>query len=136
MLKELAASTGADVAFAGYLSGDKLFSLIGRSRGLILPSEWFENAPISLLEAYALGRPVIGAAIGGIPEMIREGETGFTAKSGDAEDLARVMVNLASRSSGERAAMGRVGRDWISTEFSRSAYRQRMLDLYHSLKRV
>jgi len=133
MLKELATSTGADVTFAGYLSGEKLFSLIGQSRGLILPSEWFENAPISVLEAYALGRPVIGAAIGGIPEMIREGETGLAAKSGDPDDLARAMADLASRSPSERSAMGLAGREWISKEFSREAYRQRTLDLYQSL---
>ncbi|MBW6421945.1 glycosyltransferase family 4 protein [Rhizobium sp. XQZ8] len=133
MLKELAASTGANVNFAGYLTGEKLFGLIGQSRGLILPSEWFENAPISVLEAYALGRPVIGTAIGGIPEMIREGETGLTARSGDPDDLARAMAELATRSPAERKTMGLAGRQWISKEFSRDAYRQRTLDLYQSL---
>ncbi|WP_117192192.1 glycosyltransferase family 4 protein [Rhizobium terrae] len=133
MLKSLAESTGADVTFAGYLSGEKLFQLIGQSRGLVLPSEWYENAPISILEAYALGRPVIGAAIGGIPEMVYEGETGLTAKAGSVEDLAERLADLASRPAAERAAMGLKGRNWVLQEFSRHAYRQRMLDLYQSL---
>jgi len=132
-LRTLAQSTGADVTFAGYLSGEKLFRLIGESMGLVLPSEWYENAPISLLEAYALGRPVIGTAIGGIPEMIREGETGLTATAGSVDDLAEALGRLASRSAGERSAMGRAGRTWITNEFSRTAYRQRTLDLYQSL---
>ncbi|WP_011582194.1 MULTISPECIES: glycosyltransferase [Chelativorans] len=132
-LRDLALASGADVTFAGYVSGEKLHRLIGESKALVLPSEWYENAPISILEAYALGRPVIGSAIGGIPEMIREGETGRTAKAGSPEDLARALTDLASLSTAERAAMGMRGRDWISGEFSAEAYRQRTLDLYATL---
>ncbi len=134
-LKALARSAGAEVVFAGHLSGDVLFRLIGQSLALVLPSEWYENAPISILEAYALGRPVIGAAIGGIPEMVREGETGLTAAAGSVDDLTRTLADLAARSAKERAQMGQAGRAWISNEFSRAAYRQRMFDLYQSLIR-
>ncbi|MEI3854844.1 MULTISPECIES: glycosyltransferase family 4 protein [unclassified Ensifer] len=133
MLRRLVEQTGADVTFAGYLSGQALHRLIGEARALVLPSEWYENAPISVLEAYALGRPVIGASIGGIPEMIREGETGMTAKPGDADDLARALTRMAAFSSSERAAMGASGRRWVANEFSAAAYRDRTLDLYASL---
>lgn len=132
-LRRLAAETGADVTFTGYLSGNALHELIGRSRALVLPSEWYENAPISVLEAYALGRPVIGAAIGGIPEMIRAGETGALSVPGDAESLAAALAAMADKSSAQRAAMGRAGRDWIAADFSAAAYRERTLDLYRSL---
>ncbi|HEV7322808.1 MAG TPA: glycosyltransferase family 4 protein [Ensifer sp.] len=132
-LRQLVAETGADVTFAGYLSGQALHRLIGESRALILPSEWYENAPISVLEAYALGRPVIGAAIGGIPEMIREGETGMTAISGDVEDLARALARMAALPVAARASMGAQGRRWIASEFSAAAYRERTLQLYAAL---
>lgn len=132
-LRRLAAETGADVTFCGYLSGDALHALIGRSRALALPSEWYENAPISVLEAYALGRPVIGAAIGGIPEMIREGETGLLSVPGDAHSLAAALAAMAAKGAAGRAAMGRAGRAWIAAEFSAAAYRERTLDLYRSL---
>ncbi|KSV89064.1 glycosyltransferase family 4 protein [Sinorhizobium sp. GL28] len=133
MLRALVEPTGADVTFAGYLSGQALHRLIGEARALVLPSEWYENAPISVLEAYALGRPVIGASIGGIPEMIREGETGMTAKPGDADDLARALTRMAALPSSERAGMGASGRRWVASEFSAAAYRDRTLDLYASL---
>jgi len=133
VLRDLAASSGADVTFAGYVSGEGLFRLIGEARALILPSEWYENAPVSILEAYALGRPVIGTDIGGIPEMIREGETGRIARPSSPESLAEAMQAIASLPAAERAAMGRRGRNWISEEFSAAAYRQRMLDLYARL---
>lgn len=132
-LRELAAETGARVDFTGYLSGEALHSLIGRSRALVLPSEWYENAPISVLEAYALGRPVIGAAIGGIPEMIRDGETGILAKSGDEQNLADALSAMASRSAGERTTMGRAGRVWMEGEFSATGFRERTLALYREL---
>jgi glycosyltransferase involved in cell wall biosynthesis len=132
-LRALAVETGADATFAGYLSGAALHETIGRARALVLPSEWYENAPISVLEAYALGRPVIGARIGGIPEMIREGETGLLSLPGDAESLAGALAGMAGRSVAERRAMGRAGREWIAREFSAAAYRDRTLDLYRAL---
>ena len=134
-LRDLVARTGADARFVGHLSGQELHRLIGQSRALVLPSEWYENAPISILEAYALGRPVIGAAIGGIPEMIRHGETGLLSASGDVDDLAQRLTDLAALSDADRARMGRAGRDWIASEFSAAAYRDRTLDLYGRLGR-
>ncbi|MCX7339293.1 MAG: glycosyltransferase [Hyphomicrobiales bacterium] len=129
-LRQLAADTGADVQFAGYLSGEALHGVIGQSRALVLPSEWYENAPISMLEAYALGRPVIGAAIGGIPEMIRAGETGQMARSGSVDDLAATLSLMAAQTTARRAAMGAAGRAWIAQDYSAAAYRDRMLALY------
>ncbi len=132
-LRRLVEETGAKVEFTGYLSGEALHGLIGRSKALVLPSEWYENAPISVLEAYALGRPVIGAAIGGIPEMIREGETGTMSVSGDDASLADALSAMAARGRAERAAMGRAGRVWMASEFSSASYRDRTLALYREL---
>ncbi|MBN9436372.1 glycosyltransferase family 4 protein [Bosea sp. (in: a-proteobacteria)] len=132
-LRELVARTGADVTFAGHLSGHELHRLIGRAKALVLPSEWYENAPISVLEAYALGRPVLGAAIGGIPEMVREGETGMLSAAGDVQGLASKLAALAALSGAERRRMGLAGRDWIAREFSAAAYQERTLALYSAL---
>ncbi|NRP72274.1 Alpha-D-kanosaminyltransferase [Ensifer psoraleae] len=129
-LRRLADELNADVTFAGYLSGQDLHRLIGESLALVLPSEWYENAPVSILETYALQRPVIGAAIGGIPEMVKEGETGLMATSGEVEDLARVLNAMAGLTPAVRAQMGAAGRAWIASEFSAAAYRARTLDLY------
>lgn len=134
-LRQLAAETGADATFVGHLSGSELHELIGQSRALVLPSEWYENAPLSILEAYALGRPVIGAAIGGIPEMIRDGETGLLAAPGDVDDLARKLTTLAAFSVARRKQMGDAARAWVAKEFSSVAYRDRMLALYQALSR-
>ncbi len=132
-LKALAAELNAPVDFAGYVTGEKLHRLIGEAKALVLPSEWYENAPVSILEAYALGTPVIGARIGGIPEMIREGETGLIAEAGNADDLADQLNRMAALPPAQRNAMGLAGREWILRDFSADAYRNRMLELYASL---
>src|SRR5262249_8776576 len=75
-LERLAADVGADATFLGHQTGEALHDAIRSARAVVLPSTWYENAPLSVLEAYALHRPVIGSDIGGIPELIRDGETG------------------------------------------------------------
>jgi glycosyltransferase involved in cell wall biosynthesis len=132
-LRELAAELSADVVFVGYLSGKALHDEVRAARAVVLPSEWYENAPMSVLEAYALGKPVIGARIGGIPELIREGTTGFAFPSGDALALAAVLRHVGDLSTGEIADAGRAARRWVEEEFSASIYRGRMLDLYRGL---
>jgi glycosyltransferase involved in cell wall biosynthesis len=132
-LRKLARDLGADVAFTGHLDKPALKRLIGEARALVLPSEWYENAPVSILEAYALGRPVIGTRIGGIPELVADGETGILVEPGNAALLAEALATLASLSSIARAGLGAAGRDWVGREFSPGHYRDRTMALYEGL---
>jgi len=132
-MRELAAELQADVTFAGHLSGAALHDVIRSARAVVLPSEWYENAPVSLLEAYALGKPVIGARIGGIPELIREQETGACYRSGDVAALADALEQFASRSSGQIAEMGRAARSWVEKDYTLPMYRQRIMAVYRDL---
>ncbi|WP_296039654.1 glycosyltransferase family 4 protein [uncultured Agrobacterium sp.] len=132
-LQALAREEGADVQFLGYLSGAALHETVAGAKALVLPSEWYENAPVSLLEAYALGRPVIGTDIGGIPELIQPDHTGLIARSGDPDDLARVLAQMDALSAAERKQMGAHGRAWVEQDFSRQAFFDRTLDLYREL---
>jgi glycosyltransferase involved in cell wall biosynthesis len=86
-----------------------------------------------VLEAYGLGRPVIGTSIGGIPELIRPGETGLVARPSDPDDLARALAEMAALTPDQRATMGAAGRDWVRRDFSPDLHRERLLDLYQSL---
>ncbi|WP_038366458.1 glycosyltransferase family 4 protein [Bosea sp. UNC402CLCol] len=132
-LRRLAARLGADVGFAGHLDQPALQRLISEALALVLPSEWYENAPVSLLEAYALGRPVIAARIGGIPELVAEGETGLLVEAGNAAALAEALSALADFSPAKRAGMGAAGRDRVLREFSPARYRERTLNLYEAI---
>ena len=76
-----------NVDFLGYKGGGELEDEIRSCRFLVLPSEWYENNPRSVVEGFALGKPVIGANIGGIPELVRDSVTGLLFDAGNAQDL-------------------------------------------------
>ena len=73
---------------------------------LVLPSIWPENQPVTILEAMASGLPVIASAVGGVPEMIRHGETGWLVPRADAQALADAMDRLVD-DPGLRERIGR-----------------------------
>jgi glycosyltransferase involved in cell wall biosynthesis len=131
--RQFAAECGGQITFAGHLSGERLRQATASARAVVIPSELYENAPISLMEAYALGRPVIGARIGGIPELVRDGETGFLFESGNLAALTDALVRMEGMSAAALDGMGRAGRDWMRTDFTPEAYRDRMVALYRSL---
>jgi len=79
------------VEFAGYCSGAKLTEMYRQAAMIVVPSEWYENAPMSILEAFAYGKPVIGSRIGGIPELISEKVDGDLFTPGNADELAEVL---------------------------------------------
>ncbi len=71
----------------GFLEGKELEETIRKARFVIFPSEWYENCPFSVMEAQMYGTPVLGANIGGTPELIKEHKTGELFESGNIEAL-------------------------------------------------
>lgn len=132
-LRALAAELGGDAEFLGYRAGAELHDLIRQARAVVLPSEWYENAPMSVLESFALGTPVIGARIGGIPEMVIEGETGWTFTSGEVDELAALLSRVDGLDAGVRARIGQGARAHVSDNFHRAGYLQAMQALYAEL---
>jgi glycosyltransferase involved in cell wall biosynthesis len=132
-LRDLAQSLNADVEFLGFKTGQDLADAISNSRAMVLPSEWYENAPMSVMEAYALERPLIGADIGGIPELVKVGETGVLFPSGDAEALAERLREFTAMSDADVLAMGKAGRRWVEQDFTAARYRERLIELYASM---
>jgi glycosyltransferase involved in cell wall biosynthesis len=130
-LEDMAKEKNSNVTFKGYLSGQTLQDLIAGARGVVMPSEWYENAPISLLEACAHGKPVIGARIGGIPEMIRDGETGLLFESGNIIDLQNKINQFIGMNSKDIVAMGKAARKKIEIENSPEAHFDGLLKIYH-----
>jgi glycosyltransferase involved in cell wall biosynthesis len=102
---------------------------------VVLPSEWYENAPLSLMESYALGKPAIAARIGGMPELIREEQTGLTFTPGSVHELADVLRRFANPRDLRIEEMGHEGRVWMKAEYTPEHYRERILNLYRELTR-
>ena len=130
-LKALAA--GRDVRFLGYLTGTKLNAAVCAARAVVVPSEWYENAPLAGLEGAALGKPLVVARIGGLPELVVDGESGWTFESGSVPDLAATLRRVAELSETQVAAAGMAARRRIEDEFSPERYLERIRGVYGRL---
>ena len=97
------------ITFIGWASGERVKSEILSARALVLPS-FSENMPVVIMEAMALGRPVISTYIAGIPELIRPGVTGWLVPASDESALAEAMREALAVSGAELERMGAAGR--------------------------
>ncbi len=84
----------ANVQNVGFQSGESLKRWIEQAAFTVHPSECYENCPFTILESQALGTPVIGSRMGGIPELIEEGQTGLTFPAGNADALTQAISSL------------------------------------------
>jgi glycosyltransferase involved in cell wall biosynthesis len=116
------------VTFLGALPRDELLAHVRGARAVVLPSECYENAPMAALEALASGVPVIGAAVGGVPEIVRDGETGLSFPAGSASDLASRLAMLRDDADLARR-LGQGGRRVVEREYRLSDQVERMLAL-------
>ena len=82
----------SNIMFLGFKTGKDLSNIVGNAKAIILPSEWYENGPYSAIEALQLGRPIIGADIGGIPELIDN--NGYLFKSRNIDSLKDAILKL------------------------------------------
>lgn len=85
-----------DIEFRGQLTWEEIKPLLSKAKFMVLPSECSENNPISVIESLALGTPVIGANIGGIPELLNE-ENGEKFTSGDPDELKNSIISMWQR---------------------------------------
>lgn len=117
------------VTFEGYKSGQELREIFQGSAFLVVPSEWYENSPMTILEAFAYGKPVIGSKMGGIPEMIEPGQTGLLFEAGNPDQLSERIRTLWSDSS-MILKMGRNGRRKVEAEFSSKVHYEKLIETY------
>ncbi|CAN5805007.1 glycosyltransferase family 4 protein [soil metagenome] len=83
-----------NIDFLGFQNKQSVFTLTLNSRFVVCPSEWYENFPFSIIESFLFSKPVIGSAIGGIPELVIHGETGFLFEPGNVSDLRKKLETL------------------------------------------
>jgi glycosyltransferase involved in cell wall biosynthesis len=93
---EVRAAAAGDprIRFAGFVTGEAKQALLESATYLLIPSVWYENAPVAVIEAAAWGIAVIGSRIGGIPELVRDGSTGVLCEPGDPTSLAKAIHGL------------------------------------------
>ena len=121
---------GDRILLLGFKSGDELKEIVANSLCVCLPSEWYENGPYSIMEAQAMGRPVIVSQNGGLPELVEDGRTGYIAQAGDVADL-RDKIRKMAVSSMDNAYIA----EKASGVFSADGYADYVLDVYGKLVR-
>jgi len=121
-----------DVEFVGYQNGEALSNLIAKAAFVVVPSEWYENCSMVILESMAYGKAVIGSNIGGIPEQIEDGKTGLLFETGSNEDLSNKMSVLASDKE-LRVRFGKAARIKLENKYSLGEHCKELMKIYEEL---
>ena len=103
--------------------------LMGAARFIVIPSQWYEGQPRTVIEAFAKGAPVIASNIGAMAEMIEDGKTGVLVTPGDAGELA-AKVRWALDNTGTMAEMGARGRIAFEGTFTADRNFGALMDIY------
>lgn len=121
-----------NVHFLGFKNGEELNEIISFSSFVIVPSEWYENCSMVILEAMAHGKPIIASRIGGIPEQVEDGETGLLFEAGSVRDLAEKM-KIMSENHSMRLLFGKNAREKLIRNYSLKKHCNDLLEIYQNI---
>ncbi len=118
-----------NVEFLGKKWGQEMQDIVSKARYTVCPSVWYENSPIAIYEAMAMGRPIIGSNMGGIPELVQDHVNGLLFQPRDFEDLAAKMRFLMDNES-VAVQWGLRSRQIAEEKFSPAGHLAGILDIY------
>jgi glycosyltransferase involved in cell wall biosynthesis len=122
------------IEFLGHKDHDTVMDLLSKCLFMVMPSECYENFPYAVLEAFSCGKPVVGSRIGGIPELVKDNETGVTFEAGNSEDLSTKIKYLLSHPD-ELKRMGKNSRSFIKQHMSKEKHYSKLMEIYeHVIK--
>lgn len=118
--------------FVGYVTDEPLKALIDKASLIVVPSEIYENCPMSVLEAMAYGKPVVGSNMGGTAELVEDGKTGLLFDAGNVDDL-KLKLDQLMASEELRQQMGSAGRKRVVDNFSLEKHNVGLMNIYDSV---
>jgi glycosyltransferase involved in cell wall biosynthesis len=129
-LERLAADVAPGrVQFHGRLAKDELHDRLNSCRAVVVPSRCHENQPMSILEAYGFGKPVVASRLGGIPELVVEGVTGVLVEPDDPRALAVALASVTATAA-RAAEMGQAGKALVGDRFTPHVHLAALDELY------
>ena len=131
----IAQHPAANVVLEGHCDGERLRQLYQNAAFVVVPSEWYENAPMSVIEAFAYGKAVIASSIGGLPELVIDGETGYLFPCGDQAHLEVSLCRLWSNRNAQQR-MGQNARRLVETQYSQSRRMDSLIGYYDRICRA
>jgi glycosyltransferase involved in cell wall biosynthesis len=130
MLENYAKKRGlSDLRFLGQLPRNEVIAVLKRACSAVFTSQWYENFPVTLAEAFACGVPVICSRLGAMPEIVVEGRTGLHFTPGDPEDLAQ-KVEWAWTHPEQMAEMGKEARREYEAKYTAERNYPRLMEIY------
>ena len=120
-----------NVNLAGFLIGKQFQQVIKKAKFVIVPSEWYENSSMVILESFAMAKPVIGSNIGGIPELVSE-DVGLLFEPGNIEDLRDKIATLYNNDDLVRT-LGKNARAKVEKYYNPEIHYKRIIGIYEKL---
>jgi glycosyltransferase involved in cell wall biosynthesis len=121
------------ISFVGHKTGKELIELRKNAWFVVVPSEWYENYPFSIIESFSDAVPVIGANIGGIPELVKDKNTGYLFESKNVEQLVKILSTTAKMSSTSRNKLGEAAAKFIKLTSDPERYYKDLIKIYSSV---
>lgn len=121
-----------NIKLLGYLNKEQVNEKISKCRFVVVPSIWYENCPYSILETLSIGKPVIGAKIGGIPELVKDNNSGLLYDFDNVDELSQKM-ELLFENKNLAIQLGNNARKIAVNEFSKEKYYNDILPIYKDL---
>jgi glycosyltransferase involved in cell wall biosynthesis len=119
----------ANIRFTGHLPQAEVWRMIDGAALTVTPSGWYENAPLSVMESAARGKAAIVSDLGGLPELVKHGETGLVFRAGDPAALTAALDELLADPA-RAAEMGRRAAAFMKETFGPERHYKALLDLY------
>jgi len=117
------------IEFLGHKTHDEVLTLLRNCSFSVVPSEWYENYPYSIIEAFACHKPVIGSKAGGIPELVTDNETGLTFEMGNIDELSSKIEYMINNPE-EIKRMGKNARAFVESELNSEKHYEILTEIY------
>ncbi|GHV49398.1 glycosyl transferase [Bacteroidia bacterium] len=131
LLAGLQKDTLPNVEYLGFKAGDELEDLVRRARFIIVPSICYENNPMVILESFVLGTPVIASCIGGIPELVKDGQNGYLFEPKSAAQLGDCILQACQLPEEDYLRMCGNAQAFARGPFTEEAYYPKLMDIYN-----
>ena len=132
--KVVKTNNNCGIQFLGYKKGNELLEIIDNASFIIVPSEWYENNPLTIIESYSLGKPVICSDVGGIPEIVLNKETGFLFEMGSKTALSKCIKDAELLTDEQYFIMSKAALDFSENHFSEEENYKKLLGIYNQAK--
>ena len=120
------------IKLLGFLNSDEVKEYVRKARFVVVSSVWYENCPYSVLETLAMGKPIIGSNLGGIPELVKDNENGLIYKYNDIKELKNKMQELFDNKE-EAIRLGKIAKESAKKDFSKELYYNKIMSVYEGV---